>query len=68
MALSPASQSNKICATCNYWSGVRQAPKNSTTIYVDNHTPSICLFFKSNIPKKTKSTDKCSKWEKWSLI
>lgn len=52
MTLSPASQSNKICATCNNWSGVRQAPKNNTTIYVDSHTPSICIFYKTNIPKK----------------
>jgi len=66
MALSPASQSNKICATCNYWSGTREVPKNRNTIRVDNKTPSQCQAF--NYSKKVKSTFKCSKWQKWSLM
>lgn len=68
MTLSTTSKSNKICATCNFWSGIRELPKMLTSIHVDNVNPAICLLHNYNTLKKTKSTEQCTKWTKWSLL
>jgi len=35
MALSSTASTNKICATCEYWAGIREIPKTKTSIRVD---------------------------------
>ena len=68
MALSSTPSTNKICATCDFWAGIREIPKTKTSIRVDNKTKGNCFVKKLNIPKNTKSTEKCSKRKKWSHI
>ena len=68
MVLLSTASTNKICATCEYWAGIREIPKTKTSIRVDKKTKGNCFVKKLNIPKNTKATDRCSKWKKWSQI
>jgi hypothetical protein len=68
MSLSSTASTNKNCATCNYWSGIREIPSIKTSIHVDKTNPAICQMHSHNTAKKTKSTEQCTKWVKWSLI
>lgn len=67
MATTETVKTNKVCVTCNYWSGVRQPPKGNT-IKAESANIGECYYKKDTYKKKTKIYDRCSNWEKWSII
>jgi hypothetical protein len=56
----------KNCATCNHWSGVREAAEDKSAVHVDSSAIGICNGFWQGSRKYV--NDKCSEWVMWEKL